>query len=168
MPVDLLNRQRHVALDLPRLERLTERAAAVAGVGARRVEAALVDDELITVLNRDCFGKNRPTTVISVIHDAGDDDNGAVDPAMDRGEPEACRELLGEVAVSVETVLRETAGLGYEPEEAILYYLLHGLLHLVGHEHVGVDEERAARMFRLQDEIFARLLGEVPEPELTR
>ncbi|MBN2231946.1 MAG: rRNA maturation RNase YbeY [Deltaproteobacteria bacterium] len=149
MPVDLLNRQTRIPLDLAQLKCLAAQAAAGAGIGARRVEAALVDDAFITPLNRDCFGHDRPTTVISLVHGVVAGGGAGIDLTDN---------LLGEVIVSVETVQRETAGRGYTTEEGVLYYLVHGFLHLAGHEHVGVDEESAARMFRLQDEIFDRLL----------
>ncbi|MBW1645341.1 MAG: rRNA maturation RNAse YbeY, partial [Deltaproteobacteria bacterium] len=47
---------------------------------------------------------------------------------------------------------------GYRLEEGLLYYLVHGVLHLVGYEHVGVPAARAAAMYARQEELFTRLL----------
>jgi probable rRNA maturation factor len=67
--------------------------------------------------------------------------------------------LLGVIVVSVETVKRETAGLGYGIEEGLLYYVIHGLLHLQGYEHVGVPAAEARRMEQRQEEIFESVLA---------
>ncbi len=126
-------------LALDWLEERLARLLAELGVADRRLEVALVDDAGITALNRRFFHRDRPTNVISF--PAGDD------PAS-----------LGELIVSVDTARRETEPLGYSPEEGVLYYLVHGLLHLVGYEHVGVPEAAAAAMAARQEELFAALL----------
>jgi rRNA maturation RNase YbeY len=63
--------------------------------------------------------------------------------------------------VSVETVGPETRALGYTLEEGIVYYLIHGILHLLGFEHVDVDPEVASLMEKRQDELFDLVLKKV-------
>jgi len=65
---------------------------------------------------------------------------------------------LGNIVVSVETVGPETRALGYTLEEGLVYYLIHGILHLLGYEHVDVDPEIASLMEKRQDELLELVL----------
>ena len=103
------------------------------------IEIELIDDEQITQLNEKFFSRPWPTNVISF--------------PMDKESGH-----LGNVVVSVETVGPETRALGYTLEEGIVYYLIHGILHLLGYEHVDVEPEAASLMEKRQDELFELVL----------
>ena len=141
----LVNRQTAAALDCEFIRRRLERVLKELGIVDRELEAELIDDVAITLLNEKFFSRRRPTNVISFPFDS------AVEAATD--------EPLGTIAVSVGTARRETADLGYTLEEGVLYYLIHGLLHLLGYEHVGVADEVAAAMEKRQDELFELVLN---------
>jgi probable rRNA maturation factor len=53
--------------------------------------------------------------------------------------------LLGDVVISVQTAAAQAEGSGYTVEEMLDFYLVHGILHLVGYDHEN-DPARAARM----------------------
>ena len=103
----------------------------------------LVDDAAITVLNRDYLGRDRPTNVISF-------------PMQEGPYNEVSPNLLGDVVISVETVTREAQEHGYTPEEMLDFYLIHGILHLVGYDHEE-DAEEAARMEARTKELWEAL-----------
>jgi len=105
------------------------------------LEIELLDDRQITELNEKFFSRPWPTNVISFSQEKDDGH-------------------LGDIVVSVETVRRETEELGYSLDEGVVYYLIHGILHLLGFEHVGVDAEVASVMERRQDELFDLALGD--------
>ncbi len=105
------------------------------------LEIELLDDRQITELNEKFFSRPWPTNVISFPQEKDDGH-------------------LGDIVVSVETVRRETEELGYSLDEGAVYYLIHGILHLLGFEHVGVDAEVASVMERRQDELFDLALGD--------
>ncbi len=101
------------------------------------------DDE-ITELNRQYRGLSRPTDVLAF-------------PQLqsDHTARNAGYDLLGDVVISrqrAETQAREQ-GVGYDNEMRRL--LAHGILHLLGYDHEGSDENAAA-MRELEDKYTYR------------
>ncbi|WP_459933878.1 rRNA maturation RNase YbeY [Fundidesulfovibrio butyratiphilus] len=94
------------------------------GLEGASVELRLVDDAAMARLNRDFLGLPGPTNVLSF-------------PAEDARDPA----FLGEIALSVDTLLRESRLYGQPPEEHLARLLAHGLLHLAGHDHGPVMDE---------------------------
>lgn len=41
--------------------------------------------------------------------------------------------------------------------QALKYLLIHGILHLVGYDHEGVDKQTAERMYRIQEHLSRKL-----------
>lgn len=146
MPLRLENRQTAEPLDCDLVRRRLEPVLVALEVAGRELEVELVDDPGITLLNEKFFSRRRPTNVISFPFDSADGTFSG--------------NILGTIVVSVETARRETAPLGYTVEEGVLYYLIHGLLHLLGYEHVEVAGEVAAAMEKRQDELFELVLQE--------
>lgn len=112
---------------------LRRRAAAVlAAIGQRRAElsVALVDDASIAELNGQWRDRPRPTDVLSFSLVEGDfsDHRGG---------------LLGDVVISVETAARQAATRHRSLDEVVTKLLIHGVLHLIGHDHEDDDEARA-------------------------
>lgn len=98
--------------------------AAVARADAE-LSVVLCDDAFIRPLNAEWRGKDQPTDVLSFPQD---------DDAV-----------LGDVVVSAETARRQAAELGHALEVELRALLIHGVLHLLGHDHEG-DPEAARRM----------------------
>jgi len=140
MSVYIIDRQHIKSPDIEAVRTLLAPVTVALEIEALDVEIELLDDQQIARLNENFFSRSRPTNVISF------------PLAEDRGH-------LGNIVVSLETVERETEGLGYSLDEAIVYYLIHGLLHLLGFEHVDVEPAEAARMEKRQDELFDLALG---------
>jgi probable rRNA maturation factor len=94
------------------------------------------DDAEIHALNREWRGKDKPTNVLSF-------------PMLARAEllalaPEGPPELLGDVALALETCQREAADKGIPLEHHAAHLIIHGLLHLAGHDHETSPEDAAA------------------------
>jgi probable rRNA maturation factor len=110
---------------------------------------SLVDDERIRALNREHRGKDKPTDVLSFpLYDPEDPsmkpcaevskhqgDNGRDDGAPER--------LLGDVVISIDTARRQAAEYDAPLENELHRLLIHGILHVLGHDHEEA-EERAA------------------------
>ena len=135
MSLYITDRQKSKNPDLECIRRLLAPVLAELKIVDLDLEIELLDDRQMAELNEKFFCRFRPTNVISFPQER---ENGH----------------LGDVVVSVETARRETEALGYSLEEGIVYYLIHGLLHLLGYEHVEVEAEVAAAMERRQDELF--------------
>ena len=110
--------------------RLRKRARAIlSAIGQSRSELsiALVDDSQITELNREWRDKPRATDVLSFSLVEGDF-------ADHRAG------LLGDVVISVETASAQAAEAHRGLDQVIAKLLVHGVLHLIGHDHEGDDE----------------------------
>jgi probable rRNA maturation factor len=105
------------------------RLLAAAGRGDASLSLTLIDDAAIRRLNREYRGKDRSTDVLSFPLDD--------DPAVSEGEA-----LLGDVVISVETARRQAADYDAPLQRELYRLLIHGLLHLLGHDHVRGDERR--------------------------
>jgi probable rRNA maturation factor len=109
------------------------------------VSVLLTDDARVRELNRVWRGADKPTNVLSF-------------PAREPGEPWPSEGpvMLGDVAVALETVLREAAAEGKAPGDHLAHLVVHGTLHLLGHDHVGSDAEAEA-MESLEVRVLAGL-----------
>lgn len=104
----------------------------------QRLTASLLftDDAEIRVLNREWRAKDKPTNVLSF-------------PMLGRAELLALAadgppELLGDIALSLETCTREAAEKGASLQDHAAHLIVHGLLHLAGHDHETGPEDAAA------------------------
>jgi len=116
-----------------------EPVAAPVEIGIR-----LTDDAEVQALNRAYRGKDRPTNVLSF---PGDDPTGPRAP----GQPL----LLGDIVVALETTVREAAEAGRTVEAHLGHLVVHGVLHLLGHDHL-VDAAADA-MEALETRVLADL-----------
>jgi probable rRNA maturation factor len=130
-----MNRQRRRRVGAARLKRVLAGAAATLGV-AGELALVLAGDRLLRRLNREYRGKDRPTDVLSFAGDGG-------------------LAGLGDVVISVETAERNARGLGRTLPQELDVLALHGLLHVLGHDHETDD----GAMDRLERRLRRRLLG---------
>lgn len=65
---------------------------------------------------------------------------------------------LGDLVVSLETAERQAKEAGISEEEEIFSLVIHGVLHLVGYDHEGVDVEVAEHMYSLQRSLLEKFL----------
>lgn len=65
--------------------------------------------------------------------------------------------LLGDVYVAPEVAAVGAASHGASPREELARLVVHGLLHLLGHDHPDGEERYESEMFRLQEEVVGRL-----------
>lgn len=71
-------------------------------------------------------------------------------PEDDEESPQG---LLGDIVLCPAVTERQAAENGRRPDEEAEYLLIHGLLHLLGHDHAEPEEK--AVMFGLNDKIIA-------------
>ena len=118
------------------------------------VDITIVDDEEIHQLNRDYRGVDRPTDVLSFALDEDDEE----EPELLEGQ----LHLLGDIIISAETATRQAEEFGHGLEREIVYLAVHGLLHLLGYDHMVEEdkvimrakEEEALRAINLAEENF--------------
>jgi probable rRNA maturation factor len=105
-------------------------------------------DEEVRVLNREWRTKDKPTNVLSF-------------PMMTRAElesltPQGGPEMLGDVALAFETCTREAAEKGVRLKDHAAHLIVHGLLHLAGHDH-ELGEAEATAMEALEIKALAQM-----------
>ncbi len=110
----------------------------------------------MALLNRETFGRRGPTNVIAFpLLDAADLVEGRPPPAPTQPPKKISPPpvLLGEVVISLETTRRQALENGWPWEELFDFYLIHGILHLVGYDHDTPAAEAAmtARTWELLD-----------------
>jgi probable rRNA maturation factor len=114
-------------------------AAALVGEGVTGpviLTVTLVDDDEIREINRRHRDIDRPTDVLSF--PLVDDANGFALP------PGAPREL-GDVVVSYPRTLVQAAEYGHSVQRELAYLVVHGVLHIMGHDHELPAEQAVMR-----------------------
>ncbi len=104
------------------------------------ISVTLVNDDAIREINREHRGKDKPTDVLSF----------PLEP-----EPFSQERLLGDIVISIDTARRQAADYDATVQRELYRLLIHGLLHVLGHDHMEPGErdvmEREER--RLADAI---------------
>ncbi|MEN8149393.1 MAG: rRNA maturation RNase YbeY [Planctomycetota bacterium] len=118
--IEIANEQVVLAFDPAAFERDVTALATEAG-WAGTLSIAVVDDATIATINEQFLDHEGPTDVIAF----------------------PLEEDQGEVVVSAERALAEAKARGVEPMAELLLYVVHGILHLMGHDdHDRSDAER--------------------------
>lgn len=111
------------------------------------VDITLVDDAAIHELNRTYRGIDRPTDVLSFALDEGEEE-----PEVEDDEIE---HLLGDVIISAPTAVRQGEEYGHGLEREMTYLAVHGMLHLLGYDHM--EEKDKLIMRKREEEVLRRL-----------
>lgn len=141
--IDIANRQPQ---PIPRrwIHRAVENTLASSKFSTAEISIAVVGDAEMQRLNRSYLQHDYPTDVLSFpLH-----------------RDVRSGQLAGEIIVSLPTARRTARTLGWAPRWELLLYVVHGTLHLVGHD----DKTRAAqhRMRAAEAAVFRAL--QLPPP----
>lgn len=139
-------------VDVERVGRLTRHVLDRLDVPTElEVSVTCVDVERITALNEAHLGGHGPTDVLAFpIDDVTD---------VAAGVPG----LLGDVVVCPRMAYKQAPAHGRGPDDEVDLLVVHGILHLLGHDHAEPDER--ARMFSLTDDLLADFTGATAEDD---
>lgn len=110
------------------------------------ISVTIVDNDYIHEINKTYRHIDRPTDVISF---AFLDNNPKREELFHSGQ----MVVLGEIYISFEKAKEQALSYGHSLERELKFLFVHGLLHLLGYDHMVKEDEEI--MFRLQDEILA-------------
>jgi len=136
----------HIETEFPFPENSLERAANA----ALQHEAQSPDSELSIILTSDArlrelnlnyLGVDAPTDVLSF-------------PASET-DPETGARYIGDILISIPRARAQAEAAGHPLESEVQLLVVHGVLHLLGHDHAEAKEK--ARMWKAQAEILAHL-----------
>jgi probable rRNA maturation factor len=141
----------HVEAEFPFSETLLERAAHAALEHESQsldseLSIVLTDDARLQQLNREYLGIDAPTDVLSFPASETDQETGA--------------RYIGDILISILRAQAQADAAGHPLESEVQLLVVHGVLHLLGHDHTEVEEK--ARMWKAQAEILSDLgLGNI-------
>ena len=105
------------------------------------ISIVLTDDAQLHQLNRDFLGIDAPTDVLSF--------------PSDEVDPETKTRYLGDIVISIPRAQQQADLGGHAVEEEAQLLVVHGVLHLLGHDHASAEEK--ARMWHEQAKVLERL-----------
>ena len=106
------------------------------------VSLLVTNNEIIQNINRDYRGKDMPTDVISFAYNETDN-FGPV-------------EVIGDIVISQDRVIEQAKEYNHSEEREFYYVLCHGLLHILGYDHI---EEEDKKIMREREEIILSSFG---------
>lgn len=109
------------------------------------ISVSWVDDEEMRELNREWRGIDRPTDVLSF----------ECDDAFDVDVPEGVPVELGDIILAPNVIASQAPGFGNAPADECRLMLVHGLLHLLGYDHI--EDEEAEVMEAREDALLREL-----------
>jgi probable rRNA maturation factor len=141
---------------IPDVEACVRRAAEAALLDNEappsEISIVLSDDEHLRELNKHHRGMDKPTNVLSF-------------PAARTKTPAGAQRMLGDIVIAFGTVEREATEEAKSLENHLSHLVVHGVLHLLGYDHEG-DEEEAELMEARERQILAKL--GIPDPYAER
>jgi len=105
------------------------------------ITIVLTDDTQLHELNREFLGVDAPTDVLSF--------------PSDEVDPETGSQYLGDIIISIPRAAQQAQVGGHSLEAEVQLLVVHGTLHLLGHDHAEAEEK--ARMWAAQAEVMSRL-----------
>ena len=126
---------------------IADRAAAVLHIEEELCASVIfVSPEEMQEINRYYRTIDRPTDVISfALQDKKEDYEMMEEDAQ-----------LGDIFINVEAVRQQAEEYGHSKRREVCFLFVHGLLHLLGYDHMTKEEE--AKMFLLQDVILDEIV----------
>lgn len=119
-------------------------------VGKCELGIVVTDDDEVRALNRQYAGEDHATDVLSF----------SLREGADFVHPDET-ERLGEVVISMEMAEKHAQEGGHNTDDEVAHLLVHGILHLLGHDHVDADGER---VMRARERSVLAEVGYAPHP----
>ena len=114
------------------------------------VYITLTNNEEIHKINKEYRDVDRPTDVLSFPMYERDEIAGLKNDTNDEIE-----KILGDIIVSIEKVREQAEEYGHSFERELAYLVTHGMLHLLGYDHM-IEEEKTV-MRKREEEILETL-----------
>lgn len=130
-------------LDFPSvlLERAARATLDLAAAPDSDLTLVVTSDARLRALNRDFLGRDAATDVLAF--------------PSDETDPETGRRYLGDVILSLPRAREQAAERGHALQAEVQLLVVHGVLHLLGHDHAEAQEK--ARMWAAQAQVLERL-----------
>jgi probable rRNA maturation factor len=140
--VDVSSEVPRLALSTVRAAELARRVLAAEKVRDVMMSIAFVSRAAIARLNREHLGHRGPTDVIS----------------FGFNDPTGSGAVVGDVYICPEVAAENARRHGAGVREELARLVVHGTLHVLGHEHPDDEDRVGSAMWRRQEQLLKRLL----------
>lgn len=139
--IGIFNETQEKVENLEVLEPLLTYALEVENVDNLEFNVIIINNEEIHKINKEYRGIDRPTDVISF----------ALEDYKDIKYENNYR-VLGDIYISIDKVKEQAKEYGHSEKRELAFLAVHGLLHLLGYDHMEPDDEKD--MFDLQNKLL--------------
>jgi len=131
--IDLTNENSKFDLDLDKIESFIHYVIKKEYDSEKDVYISVLisDNDEIQNINREYRGKDMPTDVISFAYNETDN--------------EGIYDVLGDIIISFDKVEEQSKEYEHSIEREFFYVLLHGILHLLGYDHIEEEDKKIMR-----------------------
>lgn len=137
--IEVANEQATHVVDEKRLKKAVRNVLADASIERGEISIAIVNDDRMHALNRQYLQHDYPTDVLSFVLEYD----------------ETSKSLDGEIIASADYAAREAPRYGWTANDELLLYVIHGCLHLIGHD--DQTPEGLAAMRAAESKYLAKL-----------
>lgn len=125
LSVSIANQQEALELDFTRIKSVARGVLQGEGIADAKLTLAFMTDAAIHALNKRFLDHDEPTDVITF--------------------PYTKKPLHADLAISTETAQRAAEERGHPAGEELLYYVIHGILHLAGYDDTSDQKKKKMR-----------------------
>lgn len=137
--VEVSSTVKHVPISDKSVRSLVERALAGEGISDAMISVAFVGRTAITRLNRRYLDHSGPTDVIS----------------FGMGRETSTMPAIGDIYICPEVAARNARSHGVSLEDELARLVVHGTLHVAGHDHPEDESRTESEMWKRQERILA-------------
>lgn len=141
--IEISDSQDILPLDQTFLRTVAEKTLSEEGVVSAIISLAFVNNQTIRKINKQYLEHDYDTDVLSFLLECEgpEEENGETQPQL-RGRG---KRIEGEVIVSTETAFQTAGEFHWRPQDEVVLYLIHGLLHLAGYDDLSPSEKTVMR-----------------------
>lgn len=147
MEIELYNEQDDLPIDLDKIKKLIPLILDFHHVKTDELSLYFLDDASMCELHEEFFDDPSPTDCMTFPIDG----KNPATPGMPH--------ILGEIFVCPLTAIRYTNENGGNPQEELLLYIIHGILHLIDHDDIEEDDRKLMRIEEARTLDHLRTLG---------
>lgn len=136
---EIMNETKEEVKDIETVQKVLEQVVKKEKLEDAVFNVILVDNFYIHELNKEYRGIDRPTDVISFALE-------------DEKEVNSPIRILGDIYISIDKIKEQSETYGHSYLREFAFLSVHGLLHLLGYDHMTKEDEKV--MFAYQEEIL--------------
>lgn len=158
MSIAIQNQRKEPRIPSKQIRRIAQTICADLGYNNFELSILVTDDDGIQELNRTWRSKDKPTDVLSFpqLNTETTQENWPEFPDSSADTAPEAVSFLGDIVISAETTQRQAKAAGVSLESEFRRLLVHGILHLLGYDHVHGGRQ-AAKMRREENRILELL-----------